>query len=100
IEKNGLNYHLFGSKDTRFLSPDSTFSEGTTFQSIINDLEFNKIAKINEMIYGKKGYDYWIDYNQKKKDATELKIEKKEKEYSDLGFAPITTSKKPSAQVK
>lgn len=100
IEKNGLNYHLFGSKDTRFLSPDSTFSEGTTFQSIINDLEFNKIAKINEMIYGKKGYDYWIDYNEKKRDATELKIEKREKEYSDLGFSPITTSKKPSAQVK
>lgn len=100
IEKNGLNYHLFGSKDTRFLSPDSTFSEGKTFQSIINDLELNKIAKINEMIYGKKGYDYWIDYNQKKKDATELKIEKQEKEYSDLGYSPITTSKKPSAEVK
>lgn len=100
IEKNGLNYHLFGSKDTRFLSPDSSFSEGKTFQSIINDLEFNKIAEINELIYGKKGYDYWIDYNQKKKDATELKIEKKEKEYSDLGYSSITTSKKPSAEVK
>ncbi len=100
IEKNGLNYHLFGSKDTRFLSPDSTFSDGTTFQSIINDLEFNKIAKINELIYGKKGYDYWIDYNEKKRDATELKIEKREKEYSDLGFSPITTSSKPSAKVK
>lgn len=100
IEKNGLNYHLFGSKDTRFLSPDSSFSEGKTFQSIINDLEFNKIAEINELIYGKKGYDYWIDYNQKKKDATELKIEKKEKEYSDLGYSPITTSSKPSNKVK
>jgi len=100
VEKNGLNYHLFGSKDTRFLSPDSTFSEGKTFQSIINDLEFNKIGKINELIYGKKGYDYWIDYNQKKKDATELKIEKREKEYSDLGFSPITTSKKASSKVK
>ena len=100
IEKNGLNYHLFGSKDTRFLSPDSTFSEGTTFQSIINDLEFNKIAKINELIYGKKGFDYWIDYNEKKRDATELKIEKREKEYSDLGFSPISTSSKPSGKVK
>lgn len=100
IEKNGLNYHLFGSGETRFLSPDSTFSSGTTFQSIINDLEFNKIAKINEMIYGKKGFDYWIDYNEKKRDQTELKIEKKEKEYSDLGFSPITTSSKPSRQVK
>ncbi|MBL1278653.1 MAG: hypothetical protein COA33_000130 [Fluviicola sp.] len=100
IEKNGLSYHLFGAKDTRFLSPDSTFSEGTTFQSIINDLEHNKIAKLNEMVYGKKGFDHWIDYNDKKKDATELKIEKREKEYSDLGYSPITTSKKPSRKVK
>ncbi len=100
IEKNGLNYHLFGSKDTRFLSPDSTFSEGTTFQSIINDLEHNKIAKLNEMIYGKKGFDHWIEYNNKKKDNTELKIEKREKDYSDLGYSPITTSKKPSRRVK
>ncbi len=100
LEKNGLSYHLFGSGKTRFLSPDSTFSSGTTFQSIINDLEFNKIAKINDMIYGKKGFDFWIDYNEKKRDQTELKIEKKEKEYSDLGFSPITTFSKPSRQVK
>lgn len=100
LEKNGISYHLFGSGDTRFLSPDSSFSEGTTFQAIINDLEFNKIAKLNEKIYGKKGLDYWIDYNTKKRDATELKIEKREKEYSDLGYSPITTSVKPSGKVK
>jgi hypothetical protein len=100
IEKNGFTYHLFGSRDTRFLSPDSSFTDGKTFQAIINDLEFNKIAKLNEAIYGKKGYDYWIEYNKKKKDATELKIEKREKEYSDLGYSPITTSSKPSRRVK
>lgn len=100
IEKNGLNYHLFGSGETRFLSPDSSFAEGATFQSIINDLEFNKIATLYENIYGKKGYDYWIAYNQKKKDGTELKIEKKEKEYSDLGYSPITTSSKAPRSVK
>lgn len=100
IEKNGLCYHLFGSGETRFLSPDSTFSNGKTFQAIINDLEFNKIAKLHDDIYGKRGFDYWIEYNIKKRDQTELKIEKKEKEYSDLGFTPITTSKKPSRRVK
>lgn len=100
IEKNGLNYHLFGSGETRFLSPDSSFSKGTTFQAIINDLEFKKIADLNEMIYGKKGFDYWIEYNKKKKDATELKIEKKEKEYSDMGYSPITTSSKAPRSVK
>ncbi len=100
IEKNGLNYHLFGSEETRFLSPDSSFGKGTTFQAVINDLEFNKIAKLHENIYGKKGYDHWIEYNQKKKDGTELKIEKREKEYSDLGYSPITTSKKVPHSVK
>ncbi|PHR29587.1 MAG: hypothetical protein COA38_11225 [Fluviicola sp.] len=100
VEKNGLSYHLFGSGETRFLSPDSTFSSGKTFQTIINDLEFNKIAKLNDQIYGKKGFDYWIEYNIKKRDQTELKIVKKEKEYSDLGFSPISTSKKPSRSVK
>jgi hypothetical protein len=100
IEKNGLSYHLFGSKNTRFLSPDSSFSDGTTFQSIINDLEFNKIEKLNEIISGRRGFNYWIALNKKKKDATELKIEKYEKEYSDLGYVPISTSRKPSRQVK
>ncbi|MDX2361523.1 MAG: hypothetical protein QNK23_12005 [Crocinitomicaceae bacterium] len=100
IEKNGLHYHLFGSGETRFLSPDSTFAEGNTFQSIINDLEFNKIAKLHEMIYGKKGFDHWIDYNERKKDATELKIVKREKEYSDMGYSPIATSNKPSSSVR
>lgn len=100
IEKNGLSYHLFGAGDTRFLSPDSTFSEGATFQSVINDLEHNKIAKLYEMIYGKRGFDYWIDYNKKKKDETELKIEINEKEYSDLSMSPISTSKKAPRRVK
>ena len=100
IEKNGLSYHLFGSGETRFLSPDSAFSKGATFQSIINDLEFNKIAKLDEKIYGKRGYDYWIEYNTKKKNSTEIKLQKKEMEYSNLGYTPITTSQKPSRKVK
>lgn len=100
IEKNGKSYHLFGSGETRFLSPDSTFSSGATFQSIINDLEFNKIASITEKISGKKGYDYWIDYYTIKRQETELKINKASKSYSDLGYRPITTSDKASRQVK
>lgn len=100
IEKNGISYHLFGSEDTRFLSPDSTFSKGTTFQTVINDLERNKIGKLDEMIHGKKGFDYQIDYNTKKRDQTELEIEKKEKEYSDMGYSSITTNKNPSRKVK
>lgn len=100
IEKDGLTYHLFGSKDTRFLSPDSSFTDGATFQTVINNLEFNHIAKLEDKISGRRGYDYWIEYNTKKKNSTEIKLQKKEKEYSDLGYTPITTNKKPSRQVK
>ena len=100
VERNGLNYHLFGAGDTRFLSPDSSFSEGTTFYSIIADLEFNKIAKLNEMIYGKRGFDYWIAYNTKKKDETELQIEKGEHSYSDMTQSTITTSSKAPKEVR
>ena len=94
IEKNGLTYHLFGSGETRFLSPDSAFVNGATFQSIINDLEFDKIAKWEEKIHGKRGFDYQIELAEKRKDATELKIKKKEKEYSDLGYVPLGVDKK------
>jgi len=100
IEKNGKSYHLFGSGETRFLSPDSSFSKGQTFQSIINELEFEKIAAITEKIEGKRGYDYQIEDYGKKRDDTELKIEKAEKAYSDLGYSPITTSSKASRKTK
>lgn len=100
IEKQGISYPLFGSSTTRFLSPDTSFSNGTTYYSIINDLEFKKIADLNKKIHGKHGFDHWIKYHQKKKDQTELRIEKREKEYSDLGFRPIATKKKASAKVK
>lgn len=100
IERNGISYHLFGSGETRFLTPDSTFSGGKTFQTIINDLEFNKIGDLKEKIYGKRGFDYQIEYNKKKKDETELKIEKNEKEYSDMTRSTITTSDKAPRSVK
>jgi len=100
IEKNGKSYHLFGSGETRFLSPDSTFSKGVTFQSIINDLEFKKIGELNEKIEGKKGFEAQIKYTIDKRDETEMKIIKGEKNYSDMGYSPVTTSSKPSRKVK
>ena len=100
LEKKGLSYPLFGSGETRFLSPDSSFSNGTTFMAIIQDLEKDKIANLNEMIYGKKGFDYWIEYNKKKKDETELKIEKKEYGFSELTTSTINTESKAPKSVK
>lgn len=100
IEKDGKCYRLYGAGDTRFLSPDSAFSEGSTYMSIINDLQYNKIAKLDEMIYGRRGFDYWIDYNEKKKDDTEMRIEKAEKKYSDYGYTSISTNKRASRSVR
>ncbi|TNE55951.1 MAG: hypothetical protein EP338_01845 [Bacteroidetes bacterium] len=100
IEKNGLSYHLFGSEETRFLSPDSSFASGKTFQSVINELEHEKIGKLDEMIHGKKGYDYWIDYYTKKRDETEMKIEKDEMGYIGMSYTPVTTSTKAPRKVK
>jgi hypothetical protein len=100
IEKNGKAYRLFGSGETRFLSPDPNFAEKGTYQSLIDDLEQNKIANLEEMIFGKKGFDYWINVNEKKKIETTLKIEKSEKKYSDLGYAPVKTSKNVTRKVR
>lgn len=94
IEKNGLSYHLFGSGDTRFLSPDSTFSKGKTFQTIINQLQHEKIDVLYENIYGKKGYDYWIEVYKDKERDKKLDIDKLEKSLSDWRQNPITTKKK------
>ncbi|MFT7343500.1 MAG: hypothetical protein ACI9XP_000073, partial [Lentimonas sp.] len=96
----GKSYRLFGSGETRFLSPDSAFGSGGTYQSIIDEMEKEKIGDLNNLIYGKKGFDHWIDYNNKKKDETELRIEKSEKMYSDFGLTAISTSKKASRRTK
>ena len=100
VERNGISYHFFGSGETRFLTPDSAFGGGTTFQSVINDLRVNKIGKLNEKIYGKRGFDYQIEYNKKKKDETEIKIQKTEHNYSDMHKSTITTSPKAPRSVK
>ncbi|SFT54861.1 hypothetical protein SAMN05216474_1245 [Lishizhenia tianjinensis] len=94
IERNGLSYHLFGSVDNRFLSPDSSYAGEATYYSIINALT-RDIARVNDMIYGKKGYDFWIAYWEKEKAKTSLSIDKTEKKVSDFrGSTTITTSKK------
>lgn len=95
IEKNGLSYPLFGSGETRFLSPDSSFSNGATFQSIINELKVTKIDKLNEMIYGKRGFDYWIAYWKEKEVQKKMEIDINEKELSEMRQSPIYTTQKP-----
>lgn len=90
IEKGGKSYHLFGSSTTRFLSPDSLFSDGMTYYTLINKLKV-EIDELEKLISGKKGFDYWIDYHNKRKDGKLLEIDKTEKILSDLRMNPITT---------
>lgn len=100
IERNGKSYHLFGSAETRFLSPDSSFSEGKTFQAIINEMQTEKVDKLWDKIYGKRGFDYQIETAKKRKDEIELQINKSDKGYSDLTRGAITTSNRVPKAVK
>lgn len=98
IEKRGKSYPLFGSTETRFLSPDSSYTGKATYHSIINLVQ-KDIDELNEMIYGKKGFDYWIAFYENKKQNKLLDIEKNEKLLSDMrGSFTITTNKKGKAK--
>jgi hypothetical protein len=74
IDKGGKQYLLFGSSETRFLSPDSSFNSGGTFMSVINELEHVHIADLREKIYGKQGFDYWIAFNEAEIEKTKSEI--------------------------
>jgi len=100
IEKANKSYVLFGSGETRFLSPDSTFSDGKTFYSIIAELENKWIKDIKEMIYGKKGFDYWIEFWENERIKTMKEIKKLEIELSDLRVSTVSNTKSGKKQRK
>lgn len=74
IEKNKRQYVLFGSGESRFLSPDSSFNTGVTFVGVINELEHKYIADLRDKIYGKQGFDYWIAFNESELEKTKKEI--------------------------
>ena len=83
IEKNGFTYHLFGSENTRFLSPDSTFSKGATFQNVINDLHNNTFKELENSLKGKNGYNEQVTTLQKSLEEVYVLIQQKEAEYGE-----------------
>jgi len=97
IEKDGWSYHLYGSENTRFLSPDSSFSKGYTFHKVINHLE--KILKkdLEPVILGKKGYNIEIDEVQKALAQTAELIRKEE---IASGISPIALGKPKNKKSK
>jgi hypothetical protein len=100
IEKNGYTYHLFGSEKTRFLSPDSSFSKGVTFQKIINDLNGNTFNELEKVLKGKNGYDEQIKDIDRQIYETLFLINEKEASYGELTKASYKTKKNPSRQAR
>jgi hypothetical protein len=96
IEKNGYSYHLFGSEKTRFLSPDSSFSKGVTFQKIINDLNGNTFNELERILKGKNGFDEKIEKLNEQIRETLVYINEKEMSYGDLTKSNFKTKKNPS----
>ncbi|RFC55197.1 hypothetical protein [Brumimicrobium aurantiacum] len=91
IKREGKYYPLFGSSNTRFLSPDSAYGGGTTYYSLIHKLE-QDIADLEDKISGRRGYDSRIKDLEGRKDDTNLEIEKKEKELNEIRYSTITTN--------
>jgi hypothetical protein len=88
IQKGGSSYILYGKNEHRLLSPDSTYGEGTTYWRLLWELEYVHIAKLNEALYGKRGYEYWIDVYEKKIEKTLLLIKKTEYKLDKLRHKP------------
>jgi hypothetical protein len=100
IKKNGIIYPLFGSAETRFLSPDTTFGKGGTLQEIINDLKFNKVGYMQEMIYGKDGFNANLEELAKIKVALEVEMNKNEAAYNEMHTKPIYTLKRSTREMR
>lgn len=90
IEKKGWSYPLFGSTESRFLSPDSSFTGKATYYTLIGRVQ-DDIDQLEEKISGKRGYDVKIENTKKKKKDKLLQINKLEKDLSDARMNPITT---------
>ena len=100
IERKNYQYHLFGSEKTRFLSPDSTFSKGITFQRIINDLDNFTFKSLKNEIEGKNGLNEQIKTTQREIKETLLLIKEQESNYSNLERDNYKTKKKPSRKMR
>jgi hypothetical protein len=100
IEKNNKNYILFGAGDTKFLSPDSTFSGGSTLISVVSDLEKNDVGKLKERISGKKGIEEKLKTKIEKRASVYKSIQEEEGKYMRFSNGKITVKKKAPRKVR
>ncbi len=90
IQKGINSYILYGKDETNLLSPDSAYGkEGvTTYQMLIDELKDVHIAHYEEMIYGKRGYDYQIEFHKKERDICLEKIKVTEYKLNKIRYTP------------
>jgi hypothetical protein len=100
LEKNGMQYPLFGKLDSRFLSPDSTYGGEMTFKGMMDDFQENYIEVLEKKIFGRRGYDWAIRHFTALRDQAELDLMKAEYDYSVLHTKPITTKNKATKAYK
>lgn len=93
IERMGKSYPLFGSTESRFLSPDSTFKGQGTYYTLINRVKAD-LEVLEEKISGRRGYDYWIEYHNDRRRDKLLEIDNIEKELDAIRRNKITTNEK------
>jgi len=100
IQKGGSSYILYGKNEHRLVSPDSSYGVGTTYWRLLWELEHTYIADLNERLYGKRGYEYWIDIYEKKIAGTELLIKKTEFKLDQLRHTPMGQPKMKKKKFK
>lgn len=93
FQKGGNSYILYGNSENRYLSPDSTFEDGSTYWRHIYELENVHIAELKEMIYGKRGYDYQIGKTEEAIQKSLLHIKDSEEKLNKMRYAPIAKPK-------
>jgi hypothetical protein len=93
VQKGGNSYILYGNNDNRYVSPDSTYEEGSTYWRLLDELENVHIAELNEMIYGKKGFDFWIEEYESRIENTLLRIKISEEKLDKMRYTPTGTPK-------
>lgn len=100
IEKGNFQYPLFGSQTTRFLSPDSTFSKGTTFMKVLSDLDDFTFKELKKKIEGKAGLNEQILEAKNQLGEIENLINQKEGEFGELHKDNYYTKSKPSREMR
>jgi hypothetical protein len=100
IQRGGSSYILYGKNEHRLLSPDSTYGIGSTYWRLLWELEHVYIADLNERLYGKKGYEYWIKQYEDKIKNTELLIKKTEFNLDELRHTPTGPPKMKKKRIK